>query len=303
MRPTRWVRPSAWRSVGEGCAWFLLLGLSIGVGLRKERPSPKREVAERRDTWPANPPDPPGSPNPIGDVAVASSVGTRLHQEDAFVLLEVPEAFVLVVADGMGGHPGGGRASAIATSTMSRVLCRELATLRDVSPDLATGVLRAAFVAAAEALQQEAVETGLETFGTDVLRTTTLVLIATCEHFVAGGIGDGVVLVRRADDGLEALFEVTDKIEQHLVGTSLGPTVHGSPKFAMVDRGRGDLAIIATDGICDRVTASFYEGLHLGFREGGSAEDMVNEAMAVVRESPDTFDDNATLGLVWTGLE
>lgn len=297
------VAPTA-SELAEVVGWLILLILSVVMGLwhgrTRERGSipstiggPIEMAATAADTV---------QPDREWPVGVASSEGTRTSQEDACDVLHLAGVDVLVVADGLGGHPGGKRAAQLATTSILDLIRRQLPAITTNDPELLVSVLRSAFARASDALRIEADDTGLARLGVDALRTTALVLVATLDHYVVGGIGDGLVLVRREDGSLESLHEVTGKLAQNLLEGSLGPTHHGEPAFEIAPRLPGDLALLATDGVSDRVTPPFYEGLHLGLREGRSVNEVLEEAMRVVDDNPATFDDNATLGLVWTSL-
>lgn len=244
---------------------------------------------------PKSPPPPP-PPN----AAAASSLGTRAHQEDASAIFEVGPYSILVVADGMGGHPGGARASQLAVHTLGTAVCEYLRTSEPDPVGLERAVLDA-FAAATTTLEQEELETGLARVTRDALRTTGLVVVADDVRYVAAGIGDGLIgVIRHGAGEVTRLFEADNKVAQHLVASSLGPRMHGEPVAASLSRSPGDLLIVATDGISDRVQTPFYDQLGIWQREGHSADDIAKQVIELATAMPEVFDDNATVAILLT---
>jgi protein phosphatase len=127
----------------------------------------------------------------LATVVGLTDVGqTRSRNEDSLALL--PDLGVAVVADGMGGHPGGDVASRIAADTAARALEEEL------TPDIA-GPADAASTRLAEAMllsvlrAHEAIraegekDTALDGMGTTL---TALVVDPSTDSFVLGHVGD-----------------------------------------------------------------------------------------------------------------
>lgn len=54
-----------------------------------------------------------------------SHVGARENNEDSLLVMELPDAYLLAVADGLGGHNAGEVASRIAVDTLREVFKRE----------------------------------------------------------------------------------------------------------------------------------------------------------------------------------
>jgi serine/threonine protein phosphatase PrpC len=128
----------------------------------------------------------PNYPTVVG----LSDVGqTRSRNEDSLSLL--PDLGVAVVADGMGGHPGGDIASRVAAETASRVLGEELADGVSGAEDPATllgEIMRRSVVAAHEAIRVEGQkDPELEGMGTTI---TAMAVDPQSGSFVLGNVGD-----------------------------------------------------------------------------------------------------------------
>jgi len=58
-------------------------------------------------------------------VAGMSHVGGRFNNEDSFLILRLPDACILAVADGLGGHNAGEVASKIAVDVLKETFSKE----------------------------------------------------------------------------------------------------------------------------------------------------------------------------------
>lgn len=123
--------------------------------------------------------------------AARTDVGRlRENNEDAYAL----NPPVLLVADGLGGHPGGEDASRIAAHTAADVLAGE-------APG--ESALRRAWLAADEAIQEEAAESGRPGMGTTMVGG---VVAADDSAFYLANVGDSRAYVL-TDDGLRQLTD------------------------------------------------------------------------------------------------
>ena len=134
-------------------------------------------------------PYPPNVPH-LPSVFGMSDVGkTRTRNEDSWS--SVPGLGVAVVADGMGGHPGGDVASRIAADTAAGVLREELgAESRPGEPlhERMSAAMRRSVMSAHEAIRARAErEPELEGMGTTL---TALAVDTATDLFVLGNVGD-----------------------------------------------------------------------------------------------------------------
>ena len=114
---------------------------------------------------------------------------TRSRNEDSLSLL--PELGIAVVADGMGGHPGGDVASRVAAETATRLLGEQLVdgvgSVEDPVSHLGEAMRRS--VAAAHAAIRVAGEEDPELLGMGTT-ITALAVDRETDHFVLGHVGD-----------------------------------------------------------------------------------------------------------------
>ena len=113
----------------------------------------------------------------------------RTRNEDSLSL--VPELGVAVVADGMGGHPGGDVASRIAAETAAEALREELGAgaseHHDVATRLAVAMRRSVIRAHQEIRAEGARAPDLDGMGTTI---TALVVDPEADVYVLGHVGD-----------------------------------------------------------------------------------------------------------------
>lgn len=126
----------------------------------------------------------------LSTVVGHSDVGrARSRNEDSLALL--PDRGVAVVADGMGGHPGGDVASRIAAETASRVLKDALRPGLDAQEVMLRSVLEAH-----EAIRTEGErEPTLDGMGTTI---TAFAVDPVSDMFVLGHVGDSRAYLFRA---------------------------------------------------------------------------------------------------------
>ncbi len=127
-------------------------------------------------------------------LAWATDPGRRSHQEDNYLVRELPSGALIAVADGMGGHAAGEVASEIAVKALAEV---DAAVL---SGDRAGEALADAAAAASEKIERY----GHEVPGAAGLGTTLVAALITNQQLVIGHAGDSRAWLVTAE-GVEQL--------------------------------------------------------------------------------------------------
>jgi protein phosphatase len=191
--------------------------------------------------------------------AGASHVGLRRGKnEDRYLAREQPDAsLLLVVADGMGGAPGGEMASETAIETF-----RRLAATGPITPDMLPDAVMAAHGAIAEASGKHV---GMEGMG-----ATLTVALARRETLFWAHVGDSRLY--RLRDGrlsqlttdhrfLESMIQDGDitreeakcHLFKNMLDQCLGcPEIH--PEYGTAELQEGDLLLLCTDGLHDELS-------------------------------------------------
>jgi protein phosphatase len=201
-------------------------------------------------------------------LAGLSDIGrVRRRNEDSLSL--IPTLGVAVVADGMGGHPGGDVASQIATDTAARLLAEAVegaemgddgsGFLRSIRPAMEACIL----AAHADIRARGRAEPALDGMGTTL---TAMALHSESGCFVLGHVGDSrayqfrdgtLTQLTRDDTWIQQQIERGDVLPQnakrspyaHLLTQCLG--LEAAPTPQLIDgRGRpGDTFLLCTDGL------------------------------------------------------
>lgn len=301
--------------------WRPLVTLSDGLvpvfGCRERvRPTPC-QTREPRTLKTSRYPE-PLPPNVI--VTGLSDIGrTRSRNEDSIALL--PDLGAAVVADGMGGHPGGDVASRLAADTAASVLRDRIENL-DASVDDRLGLLRETMlesVASAHlAIRQEArTEPELEGMGTTV---TALLIDGKSDTYLIGHVGDSRAYRYRSgtldqltrddtwvQDRVDAGEFTQEQADRHpfghiltqCVGLEEPPTVHVYD--GPVER--GDVFLLCSDGLIgmlddDRVAKIMHD--MLGDMVTAEAVGAVAGALVAQANEAGGFD-NITVSLLTAG--
>lgn len=189
----------------------------------------------------------------------------RARNEDSVYLL--PGSGIAVVADGMGGHPGGNVASRIAAEALPEAFQRELARKNDGGADLREaylGAMRYAVQEAHSAIRAEGRETPeLDGMGTTV---TAVAMEPGSGRFVVGHVGDSRAYLFR-DGALDQITRddtwVQDRVEtfqltpeqarrhpfSHLLTQCLGLEKPPTPEIQHGELNAGDAILLCTDGL------------------------------------------------------
>jgi serine/threonine protein phosphatase PrpC len=242
-------------------------------------------------------------------IGTASKTGNvRTENQDACLGFQSNEHDVVLVADGCGGLPYGGKAASLAVS------CAKASILAALQADKITS-LRAitlrAVLKAARGLIEEGRSMGICEINGG-LRTTLIVIVADKKEIAYSYIGDGGGLVLKTSGEIKK-FLVPQKASEtalNILAASLGPILQGWPKHGTIPRGDGDLIITGTDGIFDRVPnfQTFAKDvLSYCIRNAGDLEkaaDLVTEEMISYQDHLGyVCDDNVSLGLIGDGCQ
>ncbi|HUF74925.1 MAG TPA: protein phosphatase 2C domain-containing protein [Longimicrobiales bacterium] len=259
----------------------------------------------------------------IPSVVGLSDVGkTRTRNEDSLSL--VPELGVAVVADGMGGHPGGDVASRIAASTAAKTLAEELeagASQHDDATTRLSVAMRRSVIRAHQEIRAEGErEPDLDGMGTTI---TALVVDPETDVYVLGHVGDSrayrwrggkLTQLTRDDTWVQERVEAQVlTLEQarrhpfaHLLTQCLGlddaPTphiLHGSVEV-------GDAFLLCTDGLVGMVEDEALEQILLReLGENGAAGEAGEHALQALLDAANEAGghDNITAVLLTVGAK
>lgn len=176
----------------------------------------------------------------------------------------VQEPLVLAVADGVGGGPGGQEASRLALASLPAVLRESLEELEqghDPVPILGRAVraLHARLVdAAAETPELEGMATTLTVWIGDA-RGAWLLQVgdSRCYRFREGVLTqlthDQTMAQDMVDQGLVSDLAQAPQISQNILTSALGGT-QLNPRVDRLDRRRGDVILVCSDGVMKHIS-------------------------------------------------
>lgn len=215
---------------------------------------------------------------------------------------------VLIVADGCGGVPYGQKAAYLVTVSAAISLIR---TFGMTLSWLTTHINDAIEKAIQDAAHRLAIE-GDKLNITDIrggLRTTLIIVIGNKHEIGYAYIGDGGGYIVKSSSGEVHSFLEPQKANEfslNVLAASLGPKMEGEPVTGVLKRSPGDLLIVGTDGIFDRVDKDFPNDvlrgcIHYNGDLNKAAEHIINE-LAMFRDGAGYIcDDNLTLGIMGDG--
>ncbi|MBV8189086.1 MAG: protein phosphatase 2C domain-containing protein [Alphaproteobacteria bacterium] len=316
------------------CATLLIMGFACATALpplailfygwrrsrrlarQAARQAARQTAQQQGETRPAEEPTGDLVPEPqqlatsaAWSIGFASHPGrVRGHNEDAGTAFCVGGHQVAIVADGVGGSPMGGDASAIAVRAAERAIRYGWRAAPAGKPPAPGILLQAALASAGARLAAHALRRGFVGAG-EGLRTTLIAVIATADRYRFGYIGDGGIFVVRADGTVDALMEPQKAQGEALnvLAASLGPFPHGAPVFGSAERRPADLLVAATDGVADRLQPRFYSDMLVrhASRCKGDFSAAANGVLTILANHVENerfrFDDNMTLALIGDG--
>jgi len=227
---------------------------------------------------------------------------SRAHNEDTLLL--DPDNGMVVVADGIGGRPGGEIASAMAVRAIQESLTNE-----EWGSAWGDRMARAVFLANQQIWSAASEDPTRAGMGTTV---TALVLVAETERWIIGNVGDsrGYLLrdgkLRRVtrdhtvvqdlvESGALAPDATGDHPLGHLINRAVGTEGSVEADIFEGDAMSGDIFLLCTDGLVGLIMDDELEGLLQGLTSDG-LEDKTAELieMAHKRGAPD----NVTVGFL-----
>ena len=240
------------------------------------------------------------------NLGLASVKGqVRDEQQDYCLSLQTTDYTVLIIADGCGGHPRGALASRIACLGAYREAVNRL-LLTPIMDDTPQQLALAMLNGGCETLSNEAASQGMDPDGKG-LRTTLIIVVANATEYGYAYIGDGGGVVLRTSNTIEqVLIPQKDETMPHVLFASLGPAMHGDAVHGTCPREEGDLLVVGTDGVFDRVDQQFpKQALEHALHDKGNLAKTVDRILDSLVNHQDEYgyvcDDNMTLGLLGTG--
>lgn len=252
-------------------------------------------------------------------VSGLSDIGrVRQRNEDSVAL--VPESGVAVVADGMGGHPGGDIASQIAAATAARVLQEALDAelpAAELIEALRNAMTECVTRAHEDIRARGAAEPGLDGMGTTL---TAMVVHAEETRYVLGHVGDSRAYLYR-DGALRQLTRddtwVQERVERgdiapeaarrhpfaHLLTQCLGLEEAPDPQILDGTVESGDVYLLCTDGLVGMLDDAEMEEILRGMKtSNGDAGEHTSTIQALLDAANAAGgNDNITAALVSFG--
>lgn len=231
--------------------------------------TPKEPLPSGSSSSPTQPVLLPHVPHQSTMVGLSDVGQTRSRNEDSLSLL--PDLGIAVVADGMGGHPGGDVASRVAAQTAAKILGDELAnglgSAKDSRARLGEVMLRSV-VAAHEAIRAEGKDDPeLVGMGTTI---TALAVDPLTDSFVLGHVGDSRAYRFRGGDLTQLTHDdtwVQERVDAqqltveqarrhpfaHLLTQCLGLEDTPEPHITHGSVEVGDVYLLCSDGLVGMV--------------------------------------------------
>lgn len=222
----------------------------------------------------------------------------------------------MLIADGLGGLKYGRRASFMATWAAAVSLIQNLRKgghpFRMAPQTLAAEAMQAAHLClATEGDKMNVFQEGL--------RTTLIIIVADRTTIGYAYIGDGGACIIRQSGKIIHFLEPQKAFKNvmNVLAASLGPSLHGKPVIGSIARQPGDLLVVGTDGVFDRLEERpelFPEGTNRflsclrqrAVNYDGDLQRVVDQALEEMASYKDQAgyicDDNLTLGLLGDGI-
>lgn len=250
----------------------------------------------------------PEHPSGMWKIGLATTKGNvRSENQDYGLCFTIGGRDVMIMADGCGGLPYGQRAAhlAVLSAAASILHAYGMASLwhRPKVTDVSLRAIR-------DAAHRLAIE-GDKLNITDIrggLRTTLIVLVGNQHEVGYAYIGDGGGCVLTATGKINHFLDPqkASLSATNVLAASLGPMTEGEPVNGVLKRELGDLLIVGTDGVFDRVESTFPKDVLRGCIQykgdlQKTAEHIVEELASFKDTAGYICDDNLTLGIMGDG--
>ena len=254
-------------------------------------------------------PSRPALPWQLGVASVKGNV--RSQNEDVGVTFGIGDFDVLIVADGCGGIPHGREAAYLAAASAGIRLIQILGTPPRWGFPNVEDAIRSAIWSAHHQLALQADDFGIACGDINGgLRTTLIIAVGCRDQLHYGYVGDGGGWLVRSNGKVDRFLAPQKSPDVlNVLEASLGPLMAGNPVIGTLERETGDLALIGTDGVFDRIPAKEIEVfgkdvLRACIQCDGELQNVAIQVCAEYAELKDTAgyicDDNLTLGLLGT---
>jgi serine/threonine protein phosphatase PrpC len=195
--------------------------------------------------------------------------GPRKHNEDSHGILELDDALLLIVADGLGGHNAGEVASNLAVKEIQGSIKKHYGSTDDHKKILAKAIGKA---------NREIFDLAAANPGYSGMGTTVVAVLVKGNKAVAVNVGDsraylisdnGIRQITKDHSLVQSLLDMDAIDEEEALGhpqknvvlRSLGTKETVDGDFIEVGLNDGELLMLCTDGITDTLTDSQISGI------------------------------------------
>jgi len=233
----------------------------------------------------------------------------RSENQDFGLCFQTDGHDVLIVADGCGGVPHGQKAAYLATVSAAVSVVRAYGMAKRWHTPHVKDVAARALMDAAHRLTVEGDKLNVSDIRGG-LRTTLIVVIANKRKREVGFayIGDGGGCIVKSTGEVHRFLDPqkANGFALNVLAASLGPVMEGQPVTGLLKRETGDLLIVGTDGVFDRVESTFPKDVLRGCIQyrgdlQTTAEHIVQELASFQDGAGYVCDDNVTVALMGDG--
>lgn len=250
----------------------------------------------------------PEQPSGLWKIGLATNKGNvRSENQDYGLCFTIGGRDVLIMADGCGGLPYGQRAAHLAVLSAAASVLHAYGMASPWHRPKVTDVSARAIRDAAHRLAIEGDKLNL----IDIrggLRTTIIVVVGNKHQVGYAYMGDGGGCVVTSTGKINHFLDPqrAGSSATNVLAASLGPMTEGEPVSGAMKRELGDLLIVGTDGVFDRVGSTFPKDVLRGCIQyqgdlQKTAEHIVEELASFKDTAGYICDDNLTLGIMGDG--